>query len=172
MNRYKGRSPKSKDFKPNINLRKEKIKELISLLETNQVEQVKDFLKRLLYTPRKPKVDLKEIAAEYKKENIENATQAEKLTRILLEEKNVKFVFQHVIYYKKTFYIVDFFLPFKKLVVEIDGGYHTDEIQIKKDKLRTKHLKELGIEVVRYTNEEVFDTDNFRKQLANLLKEE
>lgn len=50
-------------------------------------------------------------------------------------------------------YIVDFYIPSIKLVIEIDGGQHYDEdVNEIKDKARTNYLNTLGIQVVRYTN--------------------
>lgn len=51
-------------------------------------------------------------------------------------------------------YIVDFYCPTKKLVIEIDGGQHYEDGEIiKEDKEREKFLKEvLGLKVIRFTN--------------------
>jgi len=176
MSWYRGKSLKKNKKKsiPKVEttIKNDKIKELISLLEEGKINTVKKFLQGLLPKPPKPKINFRELAESYKEELIKKATKAEKVAKVCIKETGAKFTFQHVIFCNNTFYIVDFFFPLKRLVIEIDGGYHNEEEQIKKDIIRTSHLKELGIEVVRYTNEEVFDTDNFRKQLTNLLKEE
>ena len=63
----------------------------------------------------------------------------------------VKFRRQHVI----GDYIVDFVCLEKRLVVEIDGGYH-EEIQQKiDDNLRNQYLKNEGFTILRLSNEEV-----------------
>ena len=49
-------------------------------------------------------------------------------------------------------YIVDFFCPEFRVVVELDGGGHELEEQIKYDRERTKYLESLGIRVVRFSN--------------------
>ena len=52
-------------------------------------------------------------------------------------------------------YIVDFFCPQKRLVVEIDGdqhGYHRHSVA---DVVRTRWLNENGCRVVRFWNNEV-----------------
>jgi len=53
-------------------------------------------------------------------------------------------------------YIVDFYGPAKKIVIEIDGGQHfEDEIRMY-DKKRSKFLqKNLGLKVLRYSNLDV-----------------
>ena len=49
-------------------------------------------------------------------------------------------------------YVVDFYCDKAKLVVEIDGGQHYEELNIKKDDIRDKLLKKLGLRVMRFTN--------------------
>ncbi len=50
-------------------------------------------------------------------------------------------------------YIVDFFCPEAKLIVEIDGGQHADQKEY--DELRTQWLEERGYRVVRFWNNDV-----------------
>ena len=49
-------------------------------------------------------------------------------------------------------YIVDFYCPQAKLVVELDGSQHYEEEAELYDKKRTESLNTLGIEVLRYSN--------------------
>jgi very-short-patch-repair endonuclease len=49
-------------------------------------------------------------------------------------------------------YVVDFFCPAAKLVVEVDGGQHADSA---KDVVRTRWLEERGYRVVRFWNNDV-----------------
>ncbi|MDA3860224.1 MAG: DUF559 domain-containing protein [Melioribacteraceae bacterium] len=49
--------------------------------------------------------------------------------------------------------MADFYNHETKLVIEIDGGYH--QCQIEYDVMRTEIINLLGIEVLRFTNEEV-----------------
>ena len=53
-------------------------------------------------------------------------------------------------------YIVDFVCVEKKLIVEVDGGYHSEYEQIEKDEHRTEKLKGMGFNVIRFANEEIF----------------
>jgi leucyl-tRNA synthetase len=50
-------------------------------------------------------------------------------------------------------YIVDFACDEKKIVVEIDGGYH--DYVAEADIARQRELQDLGWTVIRYSNEEV-----------------
>jgi len=52
-------------------------------------------------------------------------------------------------------FIVDFYCADKKLVVEIDGDSHAD--QIKYDEKRTKWLEYQGYRIIRFTNREVLN---------------
>ncbi len=54
-------------------------------------------------------------------------------------------------------YIVDFYCPSEKLVIELDGAVHEYEKQAEKDERREERLNELGIQVLRFENQFVFD---------------
>ena len=49
-------------------------------------------------------------------------------------------------------YIVDFYIATAKLVIELDGSGHYEEIGIANDAKRDEHLNSLGIKVLRYSN--------------------
>jgi very-short-patch-repair endonuclease len=61
-------------------------------------------------------------------------------------------------YRQKTIgsYIVDFYCPGAKLVVELDGGQHFTDKGIRKDKQRDEYLKELGVKALRIPDSDVF----------------
>ncbi|NVO00799.1 MAG: endonuclease domain-containing protein [Geobacteraceae bacterium] len=50
-------------------------------------------------------------------------------------------------------YIVDFYCSELRLVIEIDGDSHVETIEY--DLERTRFLNALGLQVIRYTNDEV-----------------
>ena len=52
-------------------------------------------------------------------------------------------------------YIVDFYIASSNIVIEIDGSQHYEDDAIQKDKERDKYLKEQGIEVIRYSNQDI-----------------
>ncbi|GGE41049.1 very-short-patch-repair endonuclease [Pedobacter psychrotolerans] len=54
-------------------------------------------------------------------------------------------------------YIADFYCHEAKLVVEVDGEIHNTEENKEYDKSRSYEFKELGITVIRFTNEEVIE---------------
>jgi len=52
-------------------------------------------------------------------------------------------------------YIVDFFCPRAKLVIEIDGSHHFVNEAIEYDRIRDEYVKSLGLKVLRFTNTDV-----------------
>jgi very-short-patch-repair endonuclease len=52
-------------------------------------------------------------------------------------------------------YIVDFYCPKAKLVIEVDGGQHFSGEQLENDKNRDAYLLSLGLKVLRFNNNEV-----------------
>lgn len=53
-------------------------------------------------------------------------------------------------------YIVDFYCPSEKLVVELDGDGHFNSIGYEYDLHRDKYLNSVGLKVIRFENEDVF----------------
>jgi leucyl-tRNA synthetase len=86
----------------------------------------------------------------------ENATPSELAFRLLLDKANIKYIFQKGFINGNFYCIVDFYLPKPyKIVIEIDGGYHSTPEQQRKDWARTKYLNERGFRVIRFKNEDV-----------------
>ena len=54
-------------------------------------------------------------------------------------------------------YIVDFYAPAARLVVEVDGSQHQDRIHAQNDAHRDESLKSQGLRVLRFTNSQVAD---------------
>ena len=61
-------------------------------------------------------------------------------------------------YRQRTFgnYIVDFYCPSAKLVVELDGSQHYDEKGVFSDNVRDEYLSALGLTILRYSNNEIW----------------
>ena len=57
-------------------------------------------------------------------------------------------------------YIVDFYSAEAKLVIELDGSQHYEDINAEKDAERTAFLENYGLTIMRFANNEV--THNFR----------
>jgi Uncharacterized protein conserved in bacteria len=54
-------------------------------------------------------------------------------------------------------FIADFYCHKYSLVIEVDGKIHEEEERMKHDKIRTMELKQMGLSVIRFTNERVID---------------
>ncbi|MFA4873219.1 MAG: endonuclease domain-containing protein [Patescibacteria group bacterium] len=52
-------------------------------------------------------------------------------------------------------YVVDFYCPEKRIVIELDGGHHTEKTNLQLDAERDKALNTLNIRVLRFWNHEV-----------------
>ena len=95
---------------------------------------------------------LKQFARELR----QNLTEAETFLWLRLRKKQLKgcqFYRQRII----CNYIVDFYCPDAKLVIEIDGGQHYSEPGMVKDAERDCHLADLGLTVLRFSAREVFE---------------
>ncbi|WP_299550697.1 DUF559 domain-containing protein [Seonamhaeicola sp.] len=85
-----------------------------------------------------------------------NLTSAEATLWKHLKRKQLrgrKFRRQHSIEY----FIVDFYCPGEKLIVELDGAVHLDFAQQNYDLERTKRLESLGFNLIRFENKMVFE---------------
>lgn len=79
----------------------------------------------------------------------------------------VKFLRQHII----LDYIVDFVCLERRLVIEVDGGYHFQTDQMAQDAYRTENLEKEGFRVIRFTNERVLqDTLSIIEVIQNELE--
>jgi very-short-patch-repair endonuclease len=58
-------------------------------------------------------------------------------------------------------YIVDFYCPKEKIVVELDGGVHFNEEARKYDKERTEYLESIGLRVIRFENQDVLKNTEY-----------
>lgn len=100
---------------------------------------------------------------EYEKKNRTNAKNLRK--NMTKEERHLWYDFLSpypIHFYRQRrigAYIVDFYCPKAKLVVELDGSQHFEIEAIEYDIQRTKYLESLGLLVLRVPNNEI--ADNF-----------
>lgn len=68
-------------------------------------------------------------------------------------------------------FIADFYCHEIKLVIEVDGSVHDSEDAKLYDAQRTYELKELGITVARFRNEEVLEKmEDVLKRIREVIK--
>ena len=102
---------------------------------------------------------------EYARELKHRSTEAEQKLWSLLRNRQLngkKFRRQHAI----ANYVVDFYCNECRLVIELDGNFHTEPDAKVYDQSRTALLNEMGITVLRFWNEEVLN--NPSKVLQNI----
>jgi len=91
---------------------------------------------------------------QYSRQLRENMTDAEKHLWAKMRRKQVK---GYQFYRQKPIgdYIVDFFCPRAKLVIEVDGSQHFSDEMTEYDRIRNEYLSSLGLRVLRFTNTDV-----------------
>jgi len=102
----------------------------------------------------------------FRKELRNNLTPAEATLWTTLQKKQLKgrkFRRQHSI----GKYVVDFYCPAEKLVIELDGADHYTPAGSDYDDERDTYLKSLGLKVLRFENIEVF---NFLESVLEDIK--
>lgn len=52
-------------------------------------------------------------------------------------------------------YVVDFFCPAKRLILEIDGGHHNEDDVAERDRNRQQWLENEGYRVIRFWNSDI-----------------
>ena len=68
-------------------------------------------------------------------------------------------------------YIVDFYCPKGKLIIEVDGAQHYEAEGMKKDFERDKYLQELGLAVIRFSDIDVLkNIDGVLERIHEHLK--
>ncbi|MEP5612252.1 MAG: endonuclease domain-containing protein [Cyclobacteriaceae bacterium] len=63
---------------------------------------------------------------------------------------NRQFIIEHE---SRSYFIADFYCHEYKLIVEIDGGIHKQQVEY--DKIREDILVEMGYDIIRFSNEEI-----------------
>jgi very-short-patch-repair endonuclease len=84
-------------------------------------------------------------------------TDAEKKLWSLLRNKRLGVKFRRQVPY--DCFILDFYSVEARLVIEVDGSQHYTAEGRRKDKMRDNELRSDGLEVLRFLNEEVLDSE-------------
>ena len=104
----------------------------------------------------------------YARENRRNQTDSESIlwSQIRGKALGVTFLRQYII----GDYITDFACLNPKLVIEVDGGYHSEPRQAEDDAIRQEWLEKQGFKVIRFTNAEVeCDIENTVHKIKDAL---
>ena len=109
--------------------------------------------------------DRYELLRSFARENRKNMTLAECVLWEAIRNGNLghKFLRQHII----GDYIVDFLCRDKKLIIEVDGGYHAERKQHENDEVRASWLESQGYSVIRFSNEQILhDLDSVLNEIV------
>ena len=104
---------------------------------------------------------------ERRKDLRNNSTSAEATLWKSLQKNQLngrKFRRQHSI----ENYIVDFYCPSEKLIIELDGSVHIDFAIQNYDYERSRRLEDLGLKILRFENKEVFE--NLSEILSEIIR--
>jgi len=108
--------------------------------------------------------NLKELAKSLRNK----LTEAEQRLWTRLRLKHLGYVF----YRQRPIgdYIVDFYCPKARLVVEVDGGQHFTKDTASSDRVRDEYMRSLDITVLRFSNSEVLkNTDSVAEAIYKIL---
>src|SRR5215471_2992078 len=105
---------------------------------------------------KRPRIHNSKASITRRRELRNNLTPAEALLWTNLKNSSLdgkKFRRQHGI----GPYIVDFYCPECRVIIELDGAGHYDVMAPERDALRTLFLESLGMRVIRFENCEVME---------------
>jgi len=105
-----------------------------------------------------------------------NATHEEKRLWKHLRKKQLngrKFLRQHAIIYDSVgdehfFYVPDFYCFKENMAIELDGKIHN--FTKKRDNYRDELLKDMGIKIIRFKNEELDEIDRVLERIKKEFK--
>jgi very-short-patch-repair endonuclease len=115
--------------------------------------------------------EIKNIARRLRKE----MTAEEKILWQHLRNKQLsgyRFLRQHPLYYEHNnndhfFFVPDFYSPELKLIIEVDGGVHLN--QIEKDERRDEILLNRGFKTLRINNSELQDIERVKSRILEFI---
>jgi very-short-patch-repair endonuclease len=84
-----------------------------------------------------------------------NSTKGEKILWSKLRNRNLGYKFRRQ--YSIENFVVDFYCPELKLVIEVDGVTHISDEEVRHDKIRQEYLESLDLTVKRYLNSDIYN---------------
>lgn len=103
-----------------------------------------------------------------------NPSFLERMMLQFLDNNNIQYEFQKIFYiagknnYITRYFIADFYIPSKKVVIEMDGKFHKE--QEKQDKRRTALIKDYykKVKVIRMTYKDMNNPNKLRDLLTRI----
>ena len=169
------------------NIKESEIKTLLELVEGN--DEAENLLFNITHRiplnnkSKKKKVKIKpeltielleKSALNIRKQLIKNQTQSEKRFKAMLKMCDIEYEFQKIFYTLddfKKFCVVDFYLPKKNMVIEIDGGVHDNAKNKAEDSKRSRLLRrKFKVEIVRVNNYQLSNTEECMRFIETRLE--
>lgn len=139
--------------------------------ETLANRKYNEKVKNITFSSKKTPRQLVEWANKNQDKLIKNATESElglfKKLRNSFKQRVKK---QHPFLIEGRLYYADISIPSLKVIVEVDGGYHSTPEQRKKDEKRDKDFASIGYTTIRVTNEQVKSKKGKQDVLHKLLE--
>lgn len=130
---------------------------------------VKDSVKRSKTNNKK----MREVAEKYASKGRDNPSPLEKAMMEFLNSHHVKYEFQKpCCIYKNNvitqFFIIDFYIPNKKIIIETDGKFH--DAQLEYDDYRTKMIKRQHprVNIIRWRFKNFHSVEDMKKLLNKI----
>ncbi len=121
---------------------------------------------------RRPQLHTRKEVKVFRKELRHKLTPAEAFLWRYLKNRQFggrRFTKQHSI----GNFIVDFYCPSEKLIIELDGEVHNNPIAQEKDERRTTFLNGIGYKILRFENKMVFENlDSVLMEIKDSFKED
>ncbi len=119
----------------------------------------------------RPQLHTRKEVREFRRELRNRLTPAEAFLWKHLKNRQFegrRFTKQHSI----GIYIVDFYCPLEKLIIELDGEVHNNPIAQDYDEKRTHYLNGIGYKILRFENKMVFENlDSVLMEIKDNFKE-
>ena len=77
----------------------------------------------------------------------------------------IRAVRQYPIDTGRHIYFADLYIPSLRLIVEIDGGYHSTRLQRRLDRNRSANIRRLGYHVCRLSNRDARSREKVRAKI-------
>lgn len=112
----------------------------------------------------------KEWIEDTKEQLKAKANKYENLFGEYLIKKKIKFVHQAPFIINGKIYFLDFYIPSKRIAIEVDGQYHDSLYQEDYDDVRDYNFNSIGIKTIRIANNETMDANQLDIRLSQLIQ--
>ena len=151
--------------------KKNKFKEKVvsnRLNEYNKANYIEDYriIGQFCNLPKSKKEWIEDTREQLKAK----ANKYENLFGEYLIKKKIKFVHQAPFIINGKIYFLDFYIPSKRIAIEVDGQYHDSLYQEDYDDVRDYNFNSIGIKTIRIANNETMDANQLDIRLSQLIQ--